>query len=147
MELTRPIRIIAASAALLAGYAHISLYNQGYKDIPVGNIGVQFLLNALGAVVIAIGLLASVFVPKLPPVVRWAAPAAGLVWGATSLLAFFVARTDSGWFGFVDMPGLNPSPEAQLSVFPEIVVVLACGALLAMAWRMRSARESELQSQ
>ncbi|HSP30041.1 MAG TPA: hypothetical protein VLN74_15930 [Ilumatobacteraceae bacterium] len=138
MEFTRPLRFVAALAALIAGYAHISLYNQGYKDIPVGNIGVQFLLNALSAVVIAVGLLAPVFVTKLPPVVRWAAPAAGVVWAATSLLAFFVARTDSGWFGFVDMPGLNPSPEAQLSVFPEIIVVLTCSALLATTWLSRS---------
>jgi hypothetical protein len=138
MELTRPLRFVAASGALVAGYAHISLYNQGYSDIPVGNIGVQFLLNALGAVVIAIGLLAPVFVPGLPPIVRWAAPAAGVVWAAISLLAFFLARTDSGWFGFVDMPGLNPSPEAQLSVFPEIIVALTCAALLAMTWLSRS---------
>jgi len=137
MELTRPLRFVAAAAALVAGYAHISLYNQGYNDIPVGNIGVQFLLNALSAVVIAFGLLAPVVVPKLPTLVRWAAPAAGVAWGATSLLAFFVARTDSGWFGFVDVPGLNPSPEAQLSVFPEIIVVLTCSALLAMTWISR----------
>lgn len=133
MELSRPLRIIAAVAALVAGYAHVSLYNDGYKDIPVGNIGAQFLLNAIGAVVIAIGLLAPVFARGLPGIVRLAAPAMGVVWGAVSLVAFFVARTDSGWFGFVDMSGLNPSPEAQLSVFPEIIVVLVCAALLVIA--------------
>ncbi len=126
-------------AALVAGYAHLSLYNDGYKDIPVGNIGVQFLLNAIGAVVIAIGLLAPIFARGLPRIVQLAAPAMGVVWGAVSLVAFFVARTDSGWFGFVDMSGLNPSPEAQLSVFPEIIVVLACGVLLAMALGSRTA--------
>ncbi len=133
MELTRPLRIIAALAALVAGYAHISLYNEGYKDIPVGNIGVQFLLNAIGAVVIAVGLLVPVLAPGLPRLVRVAAPAMGVIWGVVSLVAFFVARTESGWFGFVDMSGLNPSPEAQLSVFPEVIVVLACGVLLATA--------------
>ena len=138
MELSRPLRITAAIAALVAGYAHISLYNQGYKDIPVGNIGVQFLLNALGAVVIAIGLLVPVFVSGLPRLVRLAAPAMGIGWGAVSLVAFFVARTEAGWFGFVDMSGLNPSPEAQLSVFPEIIVVLACGALLALAFASKT---------
>lgn len=133
MELSRPLRIIAALAALVAGYAHISLYNDGYKDIPVGNIGVQFLLNALGAVVIAVGLLAPVLARGLSSIVRFAAPTMGVVWGAISLVAFFVARTESGWFGFVDMSGLNPSPEAQLSVFPEIIVVLTCAILLATA--------------
>ncbi len=140
MKLSRSLRFIAASAALVAGFAHISLYNQGYGDIPVGNIGVQFLLNAFGAVVIAIGLLVPLIVRGLPPVVRWSAPAAGVVWGVISLVAFFVARTESGWFGFVDMPGLNPSPQAQLSVFPEIIVVLTCGALLAMALSSRAER-------
>lgn len=139
MELSRSLRIIAALAALVAGYAHISLYNEGYKDIPVGNIGVQFLLNAAGAVVIAIGLLAPVFARDLPKIVRWSAPAAGVVWGVTSLVAFFVARTESGWFGFVDMSGLNPSPEAQLSVFPEIIVVVTCAVLLALARSPRTA--------
>lgn len=55
---------------------------------------------------------------------------AGLAWGAVSLVAFFVARTSIGWFGYQDQPGLNPAPEAQLSVFPEIVVVVTCAALL-----------------
>lgn len=130
MALSRTLRIIAALAALVAGYAHLSLYNDGYKSIPVGNIGVQFLLNAIGAVAIAVGLMAPVFARDLQRLVRLAAPVAGVGWGLVSLLAFFVARTDSGWFGFVDVPGLNPSPEAQLSVFPEIIVVLACAVLL-----------------
>ncbi|MGA9279315.1 hypothetical protein [Ilumatobacter sp.] len=131
MQLSRTLRIVAAVGALIAGYAHISLYNDGYSDIPVGNIGEQFLLNAVGAVVIAVGLVVPVFVRAVPALVRIAAPAMGIVWGAVSLLAFFVARTETGWFGFVDMSGLNPSPEAQLSVFPEIVVVVTCAIVLA----------------
>ncbi|WP_040493370.1 hypothetical protein [Ilumatobacter nonamiensis] len=135
MDLSRILRVVAAVAALIAGYAHLSLYNDGYSDIPVGNIGTQFLLNAIGSVFIAAGLVVPMFVAGLPVVARIAGPALGVLWGGISLLAFFVARTESGWFGFVDMSGLNPSPEAQLSVFPEIVVVLACVALLGLAVR------------
>lgn len=136
----RIIRIVAASAALIAGYAHVRLYFDGYRDIPVAHIGTQFLLAALGAVVIAGALLAPVVISGTPRWLDRAGPIAGLGWGAMSLIAFFVARTSTGWFGYVDQPGLNPAPEAQLSVFPEIIVVVACSVLLA---RMLSRRPAD----
>ena len=140
MTLTRTFRIVAAVAALIAGYAHFSLYQDGYKDIPVAHIGAQFLLNALSSVLIAAALLAPVFM-KAPPLLQHAAPVAGLGWAASSLFAFWMSRTDGGWFGFRDGPGLNPSPEAALSVYPEIVVLVCCAALIAysLVIRKRSA--------
>ncbi len=132
MTITRTLRVVAAVSALIAGYAHLKLYNDGYKDVPVGNIGAQFLLNALTAVVIAGALLAPIFLTSSPHWLRHGAPALGVGWAATSLLAFWLSRTSTGWMGFQDGPGLNPSPEAALSVFPEIVVLLSCAALLAM---------------
>ncbi|NND75671.1 MAG: hypothetical protein HKN44_11760 [Ilumatobacter sp.] len=130
MFVSRILRIVAAVAALVAGYAHLKLYNDGYKDIPIANIGTQFLLNALGAVVIAAGLVAPLVVRTLPSWVRWSAPVAGIGWSAMSLLAFWLSRTSRGWMGFRDGPGLNPAPEAALSVFPEIAVLVCCVALL-----------------
>jgi hypothetical protein len=50
------------------------------------------------------------------------------------LIAFFSARADRGWFGFHDQPGLNPSPEAALAVFSEIVVLATCAVLIALAF-------------
>jgi hypothetical protein len=85
----RVLAVVMATSTLVGGYADLELYDDGYNDIPVGNIGGQFLLNAIGAVAIA----------------------GGVVWGAISLVALFVARTDGGWFGFTDRPGLDPSPE------------------------------------
>src|SRR5829696_2395681 len=120
---TRLLAVVMAASALVGGYAHLKLYNDGYKDIPVGNIGRQFLLNAVGAVAIAVGLLLVYVVRVLPTWIGKVAAAAGVVWGAISLVAFFVARTGESWFGFTDQPGLNPSPEAALAVFAEIATV------------------------
>ena len=80
---TAVLRIIGAAAALVGGYAHLSLYNDGYKDIPseVGSIGPldigdQFLLNTLGAIAIAIGLVLPLFV-RVPDLIwRWPPSAA-----------------------------------------------------------------------
>jgi hypothetical protein len=120
---------VMAAATLVGGYAHLSLYNDGYRDIPVGNIGPQFLLNAIGGAAIAAGLVAAVVFAVLPRLVALGAAAGGVLWGAISMVAFFVARTSGGWFGFTDQPGLKPSPEAAMSVFSEGVAVL-CGLLL-----------------
>jgi hypothetical protein len=137
--IVRVLAVAMAASTLVGGYAHLRLYTDGYKDIPVGNIGRQFLLNAAGAVAIAAGLLLTLVVPVLPRLVGWLAAAGGVLWGAVSLVAFFVARTSGGWFGFTDQPGLNPSPEAALAVFSEAatamlgVAVLVAGSL----WRDR----------
>ena len=127
---TRVLAAVMAASALVGGYAHLKLYNDGYKDIPVGNIGRQFLLNAVGAVAIAVALLLVFVVRVLPTWIGKVAAAAGVVWGAISLVAFFVARTSGGWFGFTDQPGLNPSPEAALAVFAEAATVALGVALL-----------------
>jgi hypothetical protein len=130
------LRVIGAVAALVGGYAHLSLYNDGYKDIPVGNIGEQFLANALGALAIALGLVVPLFVRQLPDLVWKLAALGGVAWAAISLIAsYFAKRTDDGWFNFVDKPGLEPSPEAALSLFSEIIVLVAMIILLALTFR------------
>jgi len=135
----RVLAVAMAASTLLGGYAHLRLYADGYKDIPVGNIGRQFLLNAAGAVAIAAGLLVTLVVPLLPRWIGWIAAAGGVAWGTVSLVAFFVARTSGGWFGFTDQPGLNPSPEAALAVFSEAATVaLGVAVLVAgLLWRER----------
>lgn len=135
MNFARPIRIIVALSALVAGYAHVKLYQDGYKDIPIANIGKQFLLNALTAVVIAVALIAPMVTDRIPSVVQRFAPLLGIGWAAASLGAFWLSRTSGGFMGFRDGPGLNPAPEAALSVFPEIIVLIGCIALAAMTFR------------
>jgi hypothetical protein len=141
---TAVLRILGAAAALVGGYAHLSLYNDGYKDIPsdVGSIGPldigdQFLLNTLGAIAIAIGLVLPLFV-RVPDLVWKIAALGGVAWAAISLIAsYFAKRTDGGWFDFVDQPGLKPSPEAAMSVFSEVIVLVAMIVLLALTTRPR----------
>jgi hypothetical protein len=144
VTLSAILRVIGAVAALVAGYAHLQLYNDGYKDIPsefggvLGlDIGQQFLLNVLAAIAIALGLVVPLFV-RVPDVI-WKLTAVGaIVWSAISLLAFYMAHeTDGGWFDFVDEPGLKPSPEAALSVFSEIIVLVTMVILLALTARPR----------
>jgi hypothetical protein len=134
--LTRPLSVLMAATALVGGYVHLKLYNDGYKDIPVGHIGAQFLLNAIGAVAIAAGLVLAA-TRVLPRSIGLLAAASGVLWGAIALIAFFVARTDGGWFGFQDQPGLNPSPEAAFAVSSESATVLLGLALVAIAVRAR----------
>ena len=132
------LRVIGAVAALVGGYAHLSLYNDGYKDIPVGNIGEQFLANALGALAIALGLIVPLFVKQLPDLIWKLAALGGVAWAAISLVAsYFAKRTDDGWFNFVDQPGLEPSPEAAMSLVSEIIVLVAMISLLALTFRRR----------
>lgn len=139
---TGALRLVVALSAAIAGAAHLKLYADGYKDIPVGNIGEQFLLNAATAAAIATAMVVLVVRRSSP---RWliaGAPAVGAGWAATSLFAFWKARRGDGWFGFRDVPGLNPSPEAHLSVFPEIVALVGCLALLALlAGAVRTAHD------
>jgi hypothetical protein len=138
------LRVIGAVAALVGGFAHLSLYNDGYSDIPsefggIGpfSIGDQFLLNTVGGIAIAIGLVLPLFV-RLPDLIWKLAAAGGIAWAAISLVAsHFAKRTDGGWFDFVDQPGLQPSPEAALSVFSEVVVLVSMIALLALTARPR----------
>ena len=85
--------------------------NDGYNDIPVGNIGEQFLANALGGLAIALGLGATAVHPTIARPCFEACALWGVVWAAISLVAsYFAKRTDGGWFNFVDQPGLQPSP-------------------------------------
>lgn len=121
----------AAAVTLLAGYVHLKLYLDGYRDIPVGNIGAQFLLNFVGAVGIAGGLVGAFLLRILPVWIGRLAELGGIVMAAVSLIAFFVARTSRGWFGFQDQPGLNPAPEAAIAVFSAAAAIVLGVALLA----------------
>jgi hypothetical protein len=141
---TAILRVIGAAAALVSGYAHLKIYNDEYKDIPVEfggvagiDIGQQFLLNVLGAIAIALGLVVPLFV-RVPDLIWKVAALGGIAWSAISLVAFYLAHeTDDGWFDYVGQPGLKPSPEAALSVFPEAIVLVTMIALLALTTRPR----------
>jgi hypothetical protein len=113
-------RVVAAVLVLVAGYIHLKLYFDGYRDIPDANLGRSFLLNAAAAVVVAAAL------------VLWRnvwALVAGLVLVNATLIGFGLSRTSRGIFGFTES-GFQPSPEAAISLVVEIGAAVILIALL-----------------
>jgi hypothetical protein len=95
-------RFLGALAVLATGAAHIEQYSvDGYSTVPT--IGTLFLLNFIGAIVIAAGLI----VPLRPvagrytDAVRAAMAVAGVGLAVGSLAGLFISET-SGLFGFVE---------------------------------------------
>lgn len=123
------LRVLAAVAALIAGGVHVKLYFDGYDDAD-GGVGIQFLLNALGALAIAIGLLAPLVSDRLPEWIPNWASSGGIAWASISLIAFVLARTDLGWFGFEEQgASFSDSADAKLAVIPEVIVLAAATTL------------------
>ncbi|MFJ9779630.1 hypothetical protein ACIRSS_08605 [Amycolatopsis sp. NPDC101161] len=105
------LRLATAVCLGVSGYVHAQLYVGGYRVIPV--IGPAFLLQAAGALAVAILVLAGG-----PPLIRLAA--AGLAAGA--LAGFALSRT-TGLFGFSER-GFQPAPQALVSVLAEVAVLV-----------------------
>jgi hypothetical protein len=117
-------RWLAAALILGSGAIHLKLYFDGYRDFPDANLGRSFLLNAVGALVVAILL------------VVWRHPlalVAGLVFVNATLVGFALSRTSKGIFGFTET-GFNPSPEAVLSLVFEIGAAVVLLLLLVVEW-------------
>lgn len=94
------MRRVGAIAIAVTGGVHLQQYLSGYQSIPT--IGPLFLLNAIGAAVVTVGLLL--------PVERWFAERSGEIAGGLlalggvaigvgSLIALYIAET-STLFGF-----------------------------------------------
>lgn len=105
------VRWAAAAAIALGGLIHLQLYFDGYRDFPNQNLGRSFILNGVASVVVACLLVA-----RKDLLVRLAG--AAILVG--TLIAFVVSRTGDGIFGFAEQ-GLNPSPQAALTLVAEIV--------------------------
>jgi hypothetical protein len=113
------IRVVAALCLAGIGWVHTDLYLGGYRQIAY--VGPSFLLLASGSFAVAVLLLVSG-----SPVLRLLA--AGLAVGA---LGGFVMSRTVGIFGFVEH-GLQPAPQAVLSLLFEIVTV----ALVVFPWKI-----------
>ena len=112
------LRLGTAGCLALTGYLHAELYVHGYRVIRV--IGPSFLLLSAGAFALAVLLLVAMAVPE-PPLL-WLA-VAGVAAGA---LAGFVLSRTVGLFGFVER-GLQPAPQALLSILAETAILLLAG--------------------
>jgi hypothetical protein len=81
------LRVVAAAAVLVSGYVHLKLWMDGMKEEDV--VGPAFMLNAIGALVIAVLLVTwQHWIPLLLTV----------GFGASTLAAFIISAT-VGLFG------------------------------------------------
>jgi hypothetical protein len=133
-EWTTPVDLLVgrvAGAGLLVwmGWIHLHLWSAGYKHLP--SIGTLFLLNFIGAVVLAVAVLAA---PR-----RYLAVAAGA--GALMVagtLVSLIISINVGLLGFTDS---FAAPFAHQSLWVEIaalIVLVATAARSAPFLRLRS---------
>ena len=95
-------RYIGALAVLATGVAHIEQYAvDNYSTVPT--IGTLFLLNFIGAIVIAVGLIVPIrrVTGRSTDAVRAVFAVGGIGLGVLSLAALFISES-SGLFGFVE---------------------------------------------
>jgi hypothetical protein len=108
---------LAAVAILVTGAVHLELWLwHGYRGIPT--VGTLFLLNAISAAVIAVGLVWRG---------GWLLELAGLGYAATTLAAFFIS-VYHGLFGFIDT--LHGTPQAVAAIAEVAAIVLLASALV-----------------
>ncbi|MFG1807686.1 hypothetical protein [Streptomyces sp. NPDC049040] len=110
------IRLCVAGTVTESGYLHAKLYIDGYRFVP--HIGTMFLIQAAVSFAVA-ALLLFAGAPVLHLM------AAGTALGA--LGGFALSRTVGVW-GFTER-GLQPHPDALLSVLSEVATLLLIGAL------------------
>ena len=118
-------RVIVAIAVLVSGAIHLKLWADGMKDIKM--IGPSFLLNAVAALVIAVGVL--VWRSWLPLL-------AAVGFGAATLIAFVISAT-VGLFGVHEVWTGGYVVTAYVSEL--VALVVGCWALYAEGW-LRTAR-------
>jgi len=112
---------LGALAVLATGVVHIQqYYDQDYSTIPT--IGTLFFLNFVGAVVIAVGLIAPLrrVTPRYADAIRSVFAIGGIGLGVLSLVALFISER-SGLFGFVENGYRTP---IVLAMVAEIAAAL-----------------------
>jgi len=121
-----PWRLAAAVLVLAGGAVHVSLAFDGYGSPDL--IDAFYLNGAVSAVVAAWLVLSS----------GVAAPLAGLGLTAGSLIGFGLSRIGDGTLGF-RATGLDPSPEAALTLMVEVAALVALALVARTAWIRRAA--------
>jgi hypothetical protein len=114
-------RIVGAGLLVWMGGIHLHLWSTGYKHLPT--IGTLFILNFVGAVVLAAAVLVS---PR-----RFLAlpSAAGALMAAATLVSLAIS-INVGLFGFTDF---LDAPFVRLSIWVESAAFLVLGATTAGA--------------
>jgi hypothetical protein len=111
---TDVLRHLGALATLVVGAVHLQQYADFISDVPT--IGVLFLLNGLGAGVVAI-LLATRHAPL--------GALAGIVLSAGALVSIAISMTDSGLFDYTESALRGAVVIAVVAEAAAIVLLLA----------------------
>lgn len=123
---TDALRYLGALATLVVGAVHLQQYADFISDVPT--IGVLFVLNGLGAGIVAV-LLATRRAPL--------GALAGVALSAGALVAIAVSMTDAGLFDYVE-PALRAA--VVIAIVAEAMAVLLLLAYLALSRTPRRAR-------
>lgn len=134
----RTTRRLGAVALLVVGGVHLQQYlGAGYNQIPT--IGTLFLLNAIVAAVVAVGLLAPI---ELAVSERRAERAvavlaiAGVAIAAGALIALFISES-SGLFGFTEFGYDTP---ILIAIASEVATVVLLAPVAAFSLARPSGR-------
>ena len=128
--------LVGAAAVIVSGWVHFYLYFRGgYRGIaPESFAGLtisrSFVLNAVGALLIAEALVLSLAYRRL----LVPAALAGIAFGLATLTAYSLSRT-SGLLGFTET---TTTTEAVIGIASEGIAVLALSARLAIHWSDRA---------
>lgn len=138
--LTRVTGVAGALGVLATGAVHLEEYSANHFST-VPTIGTLFLLNFIGSVVIAAGLLVPLrdIAPRTVRLVRISSALAGVGLAASSLIGLWISETSS-LFGFTDY-GTRPAILAAIAAEGFTVVFLS--AYLALS-RGRGSRAGRL---
>lgn len=120
------LRYLGALATLVVGAVHVQQYADFIADVPT--IGVLFLLNGLGAGVLAIMLVTR-------GAVLGAAGAIGL--SASALVSLMISMSDGGLFDYIE-PAFRPA--VVVSIAAEVAAIVLLVAYLVVRRAPRRAR-------
>ena len=122
------LRVGISATLAISGIVHADLYIHGYRSIPT--VGPAFLLQGSAFCALAVVILVGA-----PDWLSWL----GAVLSVGTLIAFALSRT-VGLFGFSEH-GLQPSPQAAISLLTEVLTVVLV-VVFALTRRRRPALAS-----
>jgi hypothetical protein len=141
----RVLRLLGALSLLATGAVHLERYlSAGYNSIPT--IGSLFLLNAIGAGLVALGLalpLAAVMRERAAEITIGLLAIAGAAIGLFSLVGLFVSENGT-LFGFHE--AASGSSAVVAAIVAEAASVIATVALAVLCFARASSRGGQADS-
>jgi hypothetical protein len=135
----RTLRWLGAFAILAIGAVHLQQYLTGYRSVPT--IGTLFMLNAISAGIVAIGLLAPLgrfLETRRAELTSGLLAGAGLGIAVGSLLALFVSESSS-LFGFSEAGYSTP---IVLAIIAEVLAVVLLAPVAAVSLKRAASSRS-----